>query len=78
LRRSRSKFSDGKRKLKELKKEGHNWQAINDEEEKTGFTFPWWNNSIDDMSLESLEEFKNSLETLKLNLRLNLDSKKLT
>jgi hypothetical protein len=66
-------------KLKELKEEENNWQAINDEAEKTGFTIPsWWNNSIDDMSLESLEEFKNSLETLKLNLRLNLDAKKLT
>ncbi|XP_045802362.1 agamous-like MADS-box protein AGL62 [Trifolium pratense] len=65
-------------KLMELKEEEKNLEAINDEAEKSGYGIPdWWNGSIDDMSLESLQEFKNSLETLKLNLRLNLDAKKL-
>ncbi|MCI13473.1 agamous-like MADS-box protein AGL62-like, partial [Trifolium medium] len=57
--------------------EEKNSQAINDEAEKTGSAFPWWGNSIDNMGLESLEEIKDSLEKLKLNLILNLDAKKL-
>jgi hypothetical protein len=58
------------------KRRKKNWQAINDETKKTSSDFPWWNNSIDNIHLESIEEFKNSLEKLKLNSVLNLDAKK--
>ncbi|XP_004510582.1 agamous-like MADS-box protein AGL62 [Cicer arietinum] len=36
----------------------------------------WWNHSIDDMSFESLEKFKNSLENLKLNIVTALEEKR--
>jgi archaellum component FlaC len=59
------------------KRRKKNWQAINDETKKTSSDCPCWNNSIDNIYLESIEEFKNSLEKLKLNWVLNLDAKKL-
>ncbi|XP_058747765.1 agamous-like MADS-box protein AGL62 [Vicia villosa] len=38
--------------------------------------FPnWWDYSIDDMSVESLEQYKSSLENLKLNLVSSLEGK---
>ncbi|XP_004510581.1 agamous-like MADS-box protein AGL62 [Cicer arietinum] len=36
----------------------------------------WWDRSIDDMSVESLEQFKNSLENLKLNIVTALEEKR--
>jgi hypothetical protein len=66
-----------KKIIKEHKRRKKNWQAINDETKKTSSDCPCWNNSIDNIYLESIEEFKNSLEKLKLNSVLNLDAKKL-
>ncbi|KAL2336352.1 hypothetical protein Fmac_010798 [Flemingia macrophylla] len=43
-----------------------------------GFGFdPWWNHSIEDMSLENVQEFKNSLESLRLNLVASAQEKPL-
>ncbi|AES65653.1 agamous-like MADS-box protein AGL29 [Medicago truncatula] len=40
------------------------------ESQKSDFNVhDWWNNSIDDMDLASLEDFKNSLDSFKNNLR---------
>jgi len=36
---------------------------------------PWWNLSTENMGLEDLEQFKNSLESLKLNLIATLQEK---
>jgi hypothetical protein len=47
------------------------------EAQKSDFNFhDWWNNSIDDMNLESLEDFKNSLESFKGNLRSASEAEK--
>ncbi|CAJ2639495.1 unnamed protein product [Trifolium pratense] len=65
-------------KLEKLLEEEKNLQAINDEAEKSGsISSCWWNNPIDDMDLQSLEEFKNSLEKFRLNLGSAYDAKKL-
>ncbi|CAJ2633093.1 unnamed protein product [Trifolium pratense] len=65
-------------KLKKLMEEEKNLQTINDEAEKSGsISSCWWNDPIDDMDLQSLEEFKISLEKLRLNLGSALDEKKL-
>ncbi|XP_045798742.1 agamous-like MADS-box protein AGL62 [Trifolium pratense] len=65
-------------KLKKLLEEEKNWQAINDEAEKSGsISSCWWNDPIDDMDLQSLEEFKTYLEKLRLNLGSANDEKKL-
>ncbi|XP_004513973.1 agamous-like MADS-box protein AGL62 [Cicer arietinum] len=61
----------------QLKEEKKNLQVIT-EAQKNGSCFhSWWNDSIDDMNLESLEMFKTSLENLKLNLLLSLDEKRI-
>ncbi|XP_057432507.1 agamous-like MADS-box protein AGL62 [Lotus japonicus] len=52
-----------------LKEEQRKLQAIMEEKEMKGSVFPsWWETLIDDMDLDSVEQFKNSMENLKLNL----------
>ncbi|TKY64204.1 Agamous MADS-box protein AGL62 [Spatholobus suberectus] len=52
----------------QLKEEKKRLQAMR-EAQKSGSCFPsWWNQSTEGMSLESLEQFKASLERLKFNL----------
>ncbi|XP_057425368.1 agamous-like MADS-box protein AGL62 [Lotus japonicus] len=52
-----------------LKEEQRKLQAIIEEKENKGFVFPsWWETPIDDMGLDSVEQLKNSMEILKLNL----------
>ncbi|GAU51681.1 hypothetical protein TSUD_414950 [Trifolium subterraneum] len=64
--------------LKKLTEEEKNLQAINDEATKSGSILScWWNDPIEDMDLESLVEFKTSLEKLRLNLGSAEDEKKL-
>ncbi|GAU29734.1 hypothetical protein TSUD_392230 [Trifolium subterraneum] len=58
-----------------LEEEKKNFEAI--EKEKGGSIFPWWGDSIDNMDLESLEEFVASLQNLRLNLGSAMDEKKL-
>jgi hypothetical protein len=61
-----------------LKEEEKNLKAIIDAKDKSDSIFPcWWGDSIDDMDLESLEEFKSSLQNLRLNLGSAIDQKKL-
>ncbi|KAK7308567.1 hypothetical protein VNO77_42185 [Canavalia gladiata] len=51
-----------------LQEEKNRLQNIKEAQENR-FGFPsWWNQSIDDMDLENLEQFKDSLELLKLSL----------
>jgi hypothetical protein len=51
-------------------------KAIIEEKNKSNSIFPvWWGDSIDDMDLASLEEFKFSLQNLKLNLGSAIDEK---
>ncbi|XP_027337347.1 agamous-like MADS-box protein AGL62 [Abrus precatorius] len=53
-------------------------QEIKEESEKNSFGFSsWWNHSIEDMSLDNLEQFKSSLEGLKLNLVAAVQNEKL-
>jgi hypothetical protein len=60
-----------------LKEEEKNLKAIIEEKNKSNSIFPvWWGDSIDDMDLASLEEFKFSLQNLKLNLGSAIDEKK--
>jgi hypothetical protein len=60
-----------------LKEEENNLEVIIDEKNKSNSIFPlWWGDSIDDMDLASLEEFKSSLQNLKLNLGSAIDEKK--
>ncbi|GAU51682.1 hypothetical protein TSUD_414960 [Trifolium subterraneum] len=64
--------------LEKLTEEEKIFQAINDEATKSGSILScWWNDPIDDMDLQSLEEFKTSLEKLRLNLGSAEDEKKL-
>ncbi|KAK2456239.1 hypothetical protein P8452_03192 [Trifolium repens] len=59
-----------------LKEEEKNLKAIIEEKNKSNSIFPvWWGDSIDDMDLASLEEFKFSLQNLKLNLGSAIDEK---
>ncbi|GAU51831.1 hypothetical protein TSUD_416180 [Trifolium subterraneum] len=62
-----------------LEEEKENFEAIiTNEKEKGNSVFPcWWGDSIDDMNLESLEEFTASLQNLRLNLGSAMDEKKL-
>jgi hypothetical protein len=61
-----------------LKEEEKNLKAMVDAKDKSDSIFPcWWGDSIDDMDLESLEEFKSSLQNLRLNLGSAIDQKKL-
>lgn len=61
--------------LEQLQEEKNNLQDVL-EEKNNSFYFPnWWNYSIDDMTLQSLEEYKASLENLKLNLVSSLEGK---
>jgi hypothetical protein len=61
-----------------LKEEEKNLKAIIDAKSKSDSIFPcWWGDSIDDMDLESLEEFTASLQNLRLNLSSAIDQKKL-
>ncbi|GAU12599.1 hypothetical protein TSUD_132090 [Trifolium subterraneum] len=64
--------------LKKLEEEEKNLQAINNAAAKSDSILScWWNDPIDDMDLQSLEEFKTSLEKLRLNLGSAEDEKKL-
>ncbi|KAL5062569.1 hypothetical protein RYX36_024306, partial [Vicia faba] len=59
--------------LEQLQQEKKNLQDAIEAKDKSS-NFPnWWDYSIDDMSLESLEEYKASLENLKLNLVSSLE-----
>ncbi|GAU29736.1 hypothetical protein TSUD_392250 [Trifolium subterraneum] len=62
-----------------LEEEKNNFEAIiTNEKTKGDSIFPcWWGDSIDDMDLESLEEFTASLQNLRLNLGSAVDEKKL-
>ncbi|WJX56554.1 hypothetical protein P8452_42203 [Trifolium repens] len=61
-----------------LTEEEKNLKAIIDSKSKSDSIFPcWWGDSIDDMDLESLEEFTTSLQNLRLNLSSAIDQKKL-
>jgi hypothetical protein len=61
-----------------LTEEEKNLKAIIDVKSKSNSIFPvWWGDSIDDMDLESLEEFTTSLQNLRLNLSSAIDQKKL-
>jgi hypothetical protein len=61
-----------------LTEEEKNLKAIIDAKSKSDSIFPcWWGDSIDDMDLESLEEFTASLQNLRLNLSSAIDQKKL-
>ncbi|GAU29735.1 hypothetical protein TSUD_392240 [Trifolium subterraneum] len=63
-------------KLEEEKKNFED--IITNEKEKGDSIFPyWWDDSIDDMDLETLEEFTASLQNLRLNLGSAMDEKKL-
>ena len=63
-----------------LVEEGKNLKAVKvtvTEAQKSDFNFyDWWNNSIDDMNLASLEDFKTSLESFKNNLRVASEAEK--
>jgi hypothetical protein len=60
-----------------LEEEDDNLKAVKvTEAQKSDVNFhDWWNNSIDDMNLASLEDFKNSLESFKGNLRAASEGK---
>ncbi|CAJ2628373.1 agamous-like MADS-box protein AGL62 [Trifolium pratense] len=63
-----------------LEEEDKNLKAMigGEKKENSDSIYPWWCDSIDDMNLESLEEFKASLQNLRLNLGSAMDEKKLT
>lgn len=61
--------------LEQLQEEKNKLQEAIEAKDKCS-NFPnWWDYSIDDMTLESLEEYKASLENLKLNLVSSLVGK---
>lgn len=62
----------------QLKEEKQRLQNMIGERNKSGLCFPpWWNLNTEKMSLEDLEEFKNSLECLKCNLAVAMQEKQL-
>ncbi|XP_027189143.1 agamous-like MADS-box protein AGL62 [Cicer arietinum] len=61
----------------QLKEEKKNLQVVTEAQKNSACIPSWWDDSIDDMSLESLQLFKTSLENLKLNLILSLDEKRI-
>jgi len=58
------------------KEEQEKLQAVK-ESQKSNFDFPadWWNKSIDDMDLTSLEDITTSLDKLKINLSVATEAK---
>lgn len=64
--------------LKQLKEEKKHLVEIKEEHVKKGcFNFqPWWNESIENMGLQDLENFMASMEQLKLNLAATVDGKR--
>lgn len=61
----------------QLKEEKKKLQVLTEEHKSSSSSFPsWWNLSIENMNLECLEEFKNSLERLKLNLVTTMEVKR--
>jgi len=60
-----------------LKEEKKNLQAVKETNKSSSCLPSWWDHSIDDMALESLEQFKTSLKKLKLNLVASLQGKEI-
>ena len=60
-----------------LKEESDYLEGVKETNKSSSCFSCWWGHSIDDMALESLEEFKTALVKLKLNLDASLEGKKI-
>jgi len=60
-----------------LKEKENNLQGVKETNKNSSCLPSWWGHSIDDMTLESLQQFKTSLKKLKLNLAASLEGKEI-